>query len=102
MTANTFGIHQCTASKVIKEVCSAINKLLGPKYIFLPKNENEMRKKASEFELKFGMVQAFGLIDGTHIPIKCPPENSQDFLITNSIFLSMSKLFVTVRVTLWI
>ncbi|XP_046853992.1 putative nuclease HARBI1 [Xenia sp. Carnegie-2017] len=79
MTANTFGIHQCTASKVIKEVCSAINKLLGPKYIFLPKNENEMRKKASEFELKFGMVQAFGLIDGTHIPIKCPPENSQDF-----------------------
>ena len=25
------------------------------------------------------MIQAFGCIDGTHIPIKCPRENSQDF-----------------------
>ena len=28
---------------------------------------------------KFGMTQAFGCIDGTHIPIQCPIENSQDF-----------------------
>ena len=25
------------------------------------------------------MIQAFGCIDGTHIPIKCPLESSQDF-----------------------
>ena len=34
MTANTFGIHQSTVTKVITEVCSAINRLLGPTYIY--------------------------------------------------------------------
>ena len=36
MTANTFGIHQCTVSKVVLEVCNAIAKHLGPEYIHLP------------------------------------------------------------------
>jgi hypothetical protein len=40
---------------------------------------NEMREKVSEFELKFGMTQAFGCIDGTHVALKRPPGNSQDF-----------------------
>ena len=79
MTANTFGIHQSTVTKVITEVCSAINTVLGPKYIYLPRNKDEMREKASEFELKFGMIQAIGCIDGTHVALKRPPENSQDF-----------------------
>ena len=38
-----------------------------------------MQRKVSEFEAKFGMTQALGCIDGTHIPIKCPSENSQAF-----------------------
>jgi len=79
MTANTFGIHQCTVSKVIHEVCSAITNKLGPQYVFLPQTISEMEVKAAQFELKFGMVQAFGCIDGTHIPIKTPAENSQDY-----------------------
>ena len=79
MTANTFGIHQSTVTKVITEVCSAINTVLGPKYIYLPRNKDEMKEKASEFELKFGMIQAIGCTDGTHVALKRPPENSQDF-----------------------
>ena len=46
--------------------------------IRLPKTREETREKVSEFEAKFGMIQAFGCIDGTHITIKCPLENSQD------------------------
>ena len=38
-----------------------------------------MREKVSEFGVKFGITQAFGCIDDTHIPIKCPLENSQDY-----------------------
>ena len=70
MTANIFGIHQCTASKTIVEVCKAINAILGPDFLHLPRSENHIRKIASEFELKF---------DGTHIYIKRPIENSQDY-----------------------
>ena len=72
MTANTFGIHQCTVSKIVLQVCSAISVHLCPKYIHLPRTEDEMRIKVAEFETKFGMVQAMGCIDGTHVPIQRP------------------------------
>ena len=52
---------------------------MGPKFIFPPKNKDEMRVKAGEFEAKSGMKQEFGCIDETHIPIKCPVQNSQDY-----------------------
>ena len=44
MTANTFRIHQCTVSKAIVEVCKAINAILGPDYLYLPRSENDLRK----------------------------------------------------------
>ena len=86
MTANTFGIHQCTVSKTLKIVCKAINNVVGPKYLYLPKNKEDMRKLASEFEIKFGMVQAFGCIDGTHIQLKRPIKNSQDYFCYKQYF----------------
>ena len=86
MTANTFGIHQCTVTKTVIEVCKAINKILGPKYLFLPKTVDEMREKVSEFESKFGMIQAFGCIDGTHVQIKIPMKDSQDYFCYKNIF----------------
>ena len=43
-----------------------------PKLLKLLKTVNEMRQKVSEFEAKFGMVQAFECIDGTHVPVKRP------------------------------
>ena len=86
MTANAFGIHQCTASKHIHSVCEAIDMILGPKYLHLPRNTEEMRRKVSEFEIKFGMTQAYGCIDGTHIPLKRPPQNSQDYFCYKQYF----------------
>ena len=79
MTANAFGIGINTTSNIVYETCKAIVTLLGPSYVYLPKNIDEMRMKVAEFECKFGMQQAFGCIDGTHIPIICPSNNSQDY-----------------------
>ena len=67
-------VHQCIVSKTIFEVCKAINAILGPNYQHLPCSENDTRKIASEFELKFRMPQSFGCIDGTHIHTKRPIE----------------------------
>lgn len=79
MTANSFGLALPTTSSVISEVCTAICNVLGKRYIHLPRNPSEMRNKVAEFEAKFGMLQAFGCIDGTHVPIIRPSESSQDF-----------------------
>ena len=38
-----------------------------------------MKTKVAEFESKFGMTQAFGCVDGTHIPIRRPYIDSQDY-----------------------
>ena len=45
-----------------------------------------MRDKVFEFESKFGMILAFGCIDGTHIPICRPMINSQDFFCYKQYF----------------
>ena len=45
MTANAFGIHQCTAPKHIHSVYEAINVILGPKYLHLPRNTEKCGKK---------------------------------------------------------
>ena len=86
MTANSFGIHISTASKTIHNVCNAISQVLGPKYLKLPKNESEMRKEISEFEVMFGTPEAFGCIDGKHIPILRPIDNSQDYFCYKMFF----------------
>ena len=69
MTANSFRIAENTALAVINEVCNKIVLYDGPKYLHLPKRNQEMKEKISEFETKFGMIQDFGCIDGTHIPM---------------------------------
>ena len=70
MTANTFGMHISTASKIILEVCKAISQVLGPQNLRLPENESEMNQRCSEFEARYVKPQAFGCIDATYIPIK--------------------------------
>ena len=88
MTANNFGVAINTVSSVIYEVCLAIGqKKLGPQYTRLPKTREGMRERVSEFEAKFVMIQAFGCIDSTHIPIKCPLEKSQDYFCYKSYYL---------------
>ena len=50
-----------------------------PKLIILPNSQYGMLSKISEFEAKFGITHSFGCIDGTHIPLKVPTVNSQDY-----------------------
>ena len=38
-----------------------------------------MKIKVAEFEATFKMVQAFGVMGGTHIPITAPSTNSQGY-----------------------
>ena len=84
---NCFGVHQCTVSKTLVSICEAINEILCPQLIKLPQNSHEMREKVSEFEIKFGMIQAFGCIDETHIPIKKSLTGSQDYFNYKQFFL---------------
>ena len=78
MTANAFGVAICTVSVVIRKVCHVLINKCG-RYIKLPTSEQEMMKIVTEMENKFGFPQAFGCVDGTHIPILSPNENTHDY-----------------------
>ena len=76
MAVNSFRIATNIALAVINKVYNAIVLYVGPKYLHLPKTNQEMREKISVFETKFGMIQPFGYIDDTHIPTACSSEHS--------------------------
>ena len=80
MTANSFGIATNTALAVINEFCNAIVLYVGPKFLHLPKTNQEMKEKTSEIETRFRMIQACGFINVTHIPIACPSEHCHDYI----------------------
>ena len=49
---------------------------MGPKFIKLSITEEEIRESCRLFKEKDGFPQCIGTIDGTHIPIKIPSDNS--------------------------
>ncbi|XP_068757287.1 uncharacterized protein [Montipora capricornis] len=87
MTGNTFEIHQSTVSNIVLEVCDTITKHLGPE---------EMQRKVSQFELKIGMTQAFGCIDGTHVRIKTPSTDSHDYSLNVQVVCDYCGMFIDV------
>ncbi len=101
MTANTFGIHQCTVSKTVLEVCTAISTHLSPKYIHLPKTEDEMRAKVAEFEAQFGMVQALGVSTELIFLFEDQLLTPRTTLIINNFSPFLYKQCVILKATLW-
>ena len=89
MTVNRFVVHQSAAPKTIVLVYDAINKHLSPVYLHMPQDKDDLIQKVSEYKLKFGIIQGFGCIDDTHIPLKTPRINSQDYF-NNKQFYSIN------------
>ena len=79
-TANAFGISRASTSIIIRRVTQAISMHMGPKYITLPKTEEAVKDKITNFFSAHGVPQCLGAIDGTHIEIKEPSLNPTDYI----------------------
>ena len=75
--AHLFGVSKSTVSLVVKDVSSAILKLL-PRYIRFP-TEDALREVVDGFKREYGFPQCAGAVDGTHIPIVSPIECPADY-----------------------
>lgn len=60
-----------------------------------------MRKKLSQSEVKFSMIQTFRCIGGTHISLKRPLVNSQDFFNYQQSFTLNFQTILIINATLW-
>ncbi|XP_071487500.1 uncharacterized protein [Diadema antillarum] len=72
-----FGVGRTTAWAITHDVCRAIGRIL-PRYIKFP-TANYLQEVRQGF-LAMGMPQANGAIHGTHIPIKGPVDNKDDYI----------------------
>ena len=79
-TANAFGLSRACVSIIIRRVTRAITVHLGPNYIKFPMTESAVKNCVSNFFNAFSIPQCLGAIDGTHIAIKQPQENSTDYI----------------------
>ncbi|XP_060854937.1 uncharacterized protein LOC132932573 [Metopolophium dirhodum] len=79
VVASLFGVHKSSVHNCVYDVCIAIITVLGPSYLKMP-SVTEAIALAESVEKVTGMVQIFGAIDGTHIPILPPTNGYRDFV----------------------
>ena len=74
-----FSLGNSTVSKVIREVCKSISINLKC-LIKLPNTINEVNEIVSKFYLAHGFPQCLGVADGSHVNIKKPKTNANDYM----------------------
>lgn len=73
-----FRMGKATISYIVPEVCKAIYKVLGPKYLSVPSTVKEWSEIATKFETQWQYPNCLGAIDGKHINIR-PPTGSGSY-----------------------
>ena len=76
--ADRFGMAQSTEMKCVERVVSSILEHLLPMYLAWPSGQ-ERKKIMDSFSSK-GLQKVIGAIDGSHIPIKTPRENPEQYI----------------------
>uniref|UniRef100_A0A672H9J5 DDE Tnp4 domain-containing protein n=1 Tax=Salarias fasciatus TaxID=181472 RepID=A0A672H9J5_SALFA len=76
--AQLFGVGLSTCCQITQEVITAINVVVRPKYIKHPSSA-EFREIVQGFRDRWRFPQVGGCIDGTHIKIRAPSNNSADY-----------------------
>ena len=80
-----FRIAVATVSYIVKSVCAAIIRCLGPIHMKVPSTDEEWLETAQRFQDRWNFPNCVGAIDGKHI-VMVPPANSGShyiILITN-------------------
>jgi len=67
--AHLFGVSRSSVCLIVNSVCKAIVELLMPKYIQLPRNNEELLELVKGFKDSWGFPNCGGAVDGCHIPI---------------------------------
>jgi len=69
--AHLFGIARSTVCEIVHETCHCIVEVLLDDYIKFPCGV-QLDHVVDEFKEKWGVLQCFGAIDGSHVPISAP------------------------------
>lgn len=71
----SYRVGRITVSKIIRETCKLIWKVLSPVYLRNPSTVQEWKEISKEFEDIWNMPHVLGSIDGKHISIESPKKS---------------------------
>ena len=76
--AHLFSVARSTVCEIVHKTCSAIVESLMGTYIKFPTG-SQLEEVTEKFQMKWGVPQCVGAIDGCHIPIAAPVGNHTDY-----------------------
>ena len=77
--SDRFNVTKSSVFRILRRICHAIVNNLAAQFISWPSGER-LKKVAEQFQRKKGLPNCIGCIDGTHIPIKAPYDNAEQYV----------------------
>ena len=74
-----FCVSVSSISQIIPQVCNTLYDVLKDDYLNPPTNEEQWKKLAKDFDLKWQFPHAVGAIDGKHINIRSFPNSATEY-----------------------
>lgn len=98
--AHSFGIGLSTACTITNNITSLIVEKVAPEYLRSP-SETDFKTIIQSFRDHWGFPHCGGAIDGTHIGILAPPENSGDYYNRKGFYSVILQGVVDHRLRFW-
>ena len=98
--SHLFGVGISTTSVVTQQVVNAINTTMREQYIKTP-SQAEFRLIVQGFQDRWGLPQVAGALDGSHIGILAPAEDSGDYYNRKSFYSVVLQAVVDHKLKFW-
>jgi hypothetical protein len=98
--AEIYGVHESTASIIVREFCMAVEKHLKP-LVIEKQTASTLRRIAGEFEELRGIPYVIGAVDGSHIPIIAPPLDPTSYYCRKGYYSALLQGVVDARCRFW-
>ena len=77
--SDRFNVTKSSVFRIVRRICHAIVNNLAAQFISWPSRER-LKKVEEQFQRKKGLPNCIGSNDGTHIPIKAPYDNAEQYV----------------------
>jgi hypothetical protein len=77
--SDRFNVTKSSVFRIVRRICHAIVNNLAAQFICWPRGER-LKQVTEQFQRKKGLPHCIGAIDGTHIPIKAPYDNPEQYV----------------------
>ena len=81
----SFRLDRTTVSKIVRETCEVIWKVLSPIYLCSPSTEQEWKQISNDFEEIWNLPHCIGQLTGNTLQLNVPKNLDQDISTTKAV-----------------